>query len=201
MRFWVIWNVWEEMKNLPRAVDSVARALPAQKIEHVFIDGKYPSFAGNHLLSRDGTRGFCQDSGWLLNATLEECEKRSKGLRFVDQYAKDGDYVLVLDADEEITTIYRFPKRVGLITFEREDGMVTYDRARLYKWEPGLIFLHRHYDLYDGKGELVASLDSAPEAEPCGQGIHHHKSHDKQRVEAKRAYYKALREKEGHPSE
>lgn len=196
MTLFVLWNVFDEMANLPSAVESVAQALPARDITHVFVDGAYPSYPSDYQASQDGTVGFCRDSGIYILRPFEECEKRSHALRTIDCFAKEGDFVLVLDADEEITSIFCWPP-VGTIDFTRDSDGVSYGRARLFAWEPGLEFRERHYDLYRADGTLLASLSGPGEA--CGFGVHHDQSHSKDRDEQKRAYYKLLREREGHP--
>ena len=193
-----LYNVYQEAANLPRAMDSVEQNFDS--VVHVTVDGKYPDYDGESDLSTDGTRDIAQARGLLVDCIDYECEKRTAGLRLIDSYASDSDYVLYLDADEEITQVFSLPQRVGYFSFSRASSGVTYGRCRLYRWEPGLYFKGRHYDLYDAAGQLVSSLEDAPQFDTIGFGIHHDQAHDEARTRVKRAYYRTLREREGHPA-
>lgn len=198
MTVFAIYNVLDEVTNLPRAMDSVEENFDA--VVHVVVDGKYPDYEGDSDVSTDGTRDIARDRGILITCIDYECEKRTAALRWIDDHAEDGDFALYLDADEEITQRFAMPRRVGYFSFSRASSGVTYGRCRLYRWELGLEFKHRHYELYDSKGELVSSLEDAPQFDTVGFGIHHDTSHDEARARVKRAYYKELREREGHPA-
>lgn len=199
MTVWSLYNVFNEAANLPRAMASVEANWPA--VVHVTVDGKYPDFCGDSDISTDDTRAIAEAKGFLVTCIDYECEKRTAGLRFIDDNAVDGDYVLVLDADEEITQVFGTPAKVGSFSFTRESRPeVTYGRCRLFAWEPGMHFKGRHYDLYRSDGELLASLEDAPEFQTIGFGIHHDASHDPDRTLLKRDYYKRLRQREGHPA-
>lgn len=196
----VLYNVLNEVHNLPRSVESVRRVY--DDVTFVFVDGKYPDFPGYLGISQDGTRDYARDNGYLVTSINYECEKRTAGLRFIDDLATEGDWVLYLDADEVLTEINALPQRVGYISFSRDSNPeVEYGRCRLYKWEPGLQFKHRHYDLYDSDENLVASLEDAPQYDFIGSGIHYDRSHSKERRELKRPYYTSLRARETHPGE
>jgi hypothetical protein len=199
----VLWNVYNEASNLPRAVSAAERALAPKEVRHVFIDGRYPDYpAGRGDFSSDGTREIAEVVGTLLEVADYECEKRTAGLRHIDTVAEDGDFVLVLDADEELTSVFGWPDRVGSFMFTRASRPeVTYGRCRLYRWEPGLEFKHRHYDLYSSDGVLVSSLEDAPDFQLIGHGIHHNDSHGPERTKVKEAYYRELRERESSPWE
>lgn len=201
MKVFCLFSVYQEMNNLPRAMASVERVIP-HEVVFVTVDGRYPDFEGDTDYSTDGTRVFARDKGHLLSVSDYECEKRSAGLEFIDTLAKAGDYVLVLDADEELTELFGWPERVGSFDFTRTAGLiVTYGRCRLYRWEPGLRFRHRHYDLYRAGGALYASLEDAPNFTTVGAGVHHNDAHDSERVAKKKNYYAKLRARESHPSE
>lgn len=201
MKTFVVWNVFEEAGNLPRAMDSVELHIgPRAEVVHVCIDGRYPDFDAPREFSMDGTRDIALERGILLDCYNYECEKRTFGLSHIDTLAEDGDWVLVQDADEELTSIFGWPQRVGSIQYTRESRPVTYGRCRLYRWEPGLHFKHRHYDLYDKDGNLVSSLEDAPDFQVIGSGIHRDLAHDPLRKQVKKAYYTRLRERESHPS-
>lgn len=196
---YVLYNVLNEMTTLPRSVESVHAVF--EDVRCVFVDGKYPDFPGKMNLSEDGTRDWAMDHGDLVTSVDYECEKRTAGLRFIDTIATEGDWVLYLDADEVITEFNSWPRRVGYFSFSRDSNPeVEYGRCRLYKWERGLQFRHRHFDLYDADCNLVASLEDAPQYDFCGSGIHYDRSHDLRRREVKRDYYKVLREREEHPA-
>lgn len=193
-------NVYDELSGLPRATESVERAFAGrvEQVRHVFIDGKYPDWPGDHDFSNDGSLEWCEAHGTLLMCADDECAKRTAGLSYIDTQAQDGDWVLYLDADEEITSIFAMPRRVGYINFTRKTHReIQYGRCRLYRWEPGLSFKHRHYDLYDASDELVSSLESAPSFDVVGHGNHY----EKPRTEAKKSYFRILRPREGHPAE
>lgn len=196
---YTLFNVYNELGNLKRAVASVDEVMgPKTEVHHVFIDGRYPDYKADSEFSTDGTLEFCETTGTLLKVSDYECEKRTAGLRYIDTQASDGDWVLYLDADETITSFFAWPKRVGYFSFTRRTHRpVVYGRCRLYRWEPGLEFKHRHYDLYDGQGVLVASLESAPDFQPVGRGDHF----EKPRTKEKQDYYVGLRQREGHHSE
>lgn len=195
-----LYNVFEEADNLPRAMDSVDAQF--DEVVHVTVDGRYPDFPADHDYSLDGTREIGLRRGELLVCLDYECEKRSFGLRHIDTLAQDGDWVLSLDADEELTAVFGWPTRVGSFSFSRASRpVVTYGRCRLYRWEPGLHFSGRHYDLYDRNGVLVSSLEDAPDYQVIGTGIHHDNAHGPERRALKTPYYRVLREREGHPSE
>lgn len=194
-----LYNVFNEAQNLPRAMDSVEVLF--DDVIHITVDGKYPDFPGDSDYSTDGTREIGQRRGELLVCVDYECEKRTHGLSYIDTVAQDGDWVLYLDADEELTALFGWPTRVGSFTFSRASRPeITYGRCRLYRWEPGLEFKGRHYDLYDSTGELVSSLEDAPDYQTIGFGIHHDNSHDADRLALKKPYYRTLRAREGHPS-
>lgn len=202
MTVYALYSVWNEAKTLPRAMDSVERVMGDRTVVHVTVDGRYPDFPGDTDFSSDGTQDIASKRGHCLAISDFECEKRTAGLEFIDSLATDGDWVLVLDADEELTELFGWPTRVGKFDFTRTAGViVTYGRCRLFRWEPGLEFKHRHYDLYDRNGELVSSLEDAPEYQVIGMGLHHNGSHSPDRVKDKRAYYKLLRQRETHPAE
>lgn len=198
MTLWTILNIFEERRNLPRCLSSIGDAFFARPeveyINHVFVDGAYADYDSPNRLSEDGTHEYAHQHGHLiLKPDVSECAKRNAALEFIDTVARDGDYLLYLDADETITEIFTWPQRVGIISFQRASRReVEYDRCRLYRWEPGLNFQGRHYKLHDASGELVAGLGTAPEGEPCGFGVHYDLSHDRDRVKIKRAYYKVL---------
>ena len=195
-----LFNVFEERHNLERAVASVDQVFGHRcDVAHVFIDGAYPEWRSPHRLSEDGTREFAFSKGHLIEAPdTDECEKRTLGLRYIDTVAFDGDWVLYLDADETITSFFAWPVRVGYFSFTRKTHReIDYGRCRLYRWEPGLEFKHRHYDLYDRNGELVSSLEDAPDYQTVGTGDHF----EKPRTKVKNDYFRILREREGHFSE
>lgn len=201
MTLWVLLNVYQEAENLPRSVSSILKVFGGNA-SFVFVDGRYPDYPEGPDFSDDGTKELAEGIGFYLPVSDYECEKRTAGLRFIDEQAVDGDYVLYLDADETLTEFNRFPDRVGYFSFTRDSNPeVEYGRCRLYRWEPGLEFRHRHYDLFDADGDLVASLEDAPSYDYCGSGIHYDRSHSLERRELKRAYYKRLRERETHPAE
>ena len=200
MRTFILANCYNEIDNLPRMWESVQANLG--EVVLVAVDGKYPDYDAPDDLSTDGTRDYARAEGYLITSTGYECDKRTAGLQFIDTLAEDGDWVLVMDADETLTSIFGWPQRVGYIAFTRHSRPeVTYGRCRLYKWEPGLEFKHRHYDLYDASGELVSSLEDAPDFQPVGTGIHYDKSHSPARIKTKKDYYTQLRKRERHPAE
>lgn len=197
MTCFILCSVLNERAALERMWSSVQTHIPGEVIL-VAVDGRFLDFDAPEDLSTDGTREFALEHGYLIDSVDYECEKRTAGLRFIDTLASDGDWVLNLDADEAITSMHSWPERVGRFTFTRRTRHeVFYDRCRLYRWEPGLHFEHRHYDLYSADGELVASLDSAPEYQVVGTGDHF----EKPRTPEKQRYYNVLREREGHPAE
>ena len=199
MTLYALYSVYNEEANLPRAMDSVEATWDA--VVHVVVDGKYPDFPGEFDLSTDATRKLARNRGFLITCVDQECEKRTAGLRFIDEQAVDGDYVLVLDADETIDQFFGWPAKVGSFLFTRDSNPeVSYGRCRLYAWEPGLHFKDRHYDIYRASGELLSSLEDAPEFSSCGFGTHYDKAHSPERVACKQTYYKALRSREGHPA-
>ena len=194
---WALYSVFNEVNNLPRAMDSVDELF--DDVTHVTVDGRYPDFPGEDEFSTDGTRDIAWRRGELLLCHDYECEKRTAGLRYIDTVAKDGDWVLVLDADETLTELWRMPEgRVGKFDFTRTSDGRDYGRNRLYRWEPGLHFKHRHYDLYDKDEVLVATLEDGGH-ELIGSGIHYDESHSPVRMKDKRTYYKVLRQREGSP--
>ena len=199
MTIWTLFSVFNEVTNLPRAMDSVDALFP--DAHHIVVDGRYPDFPGADEFSTDGTRDLAWRRGELLLCHDYECEKRTAGLRHIDTVAKDGDWVLVLDADETITEHYSWPTgKVGQFSFTRTSDGRDYGRNRLYRWEPGLHFKGRHYDCYDLHGELFATLE-APPCELVGSGIHYDESHSPVRMKDKRRYYTELRKREGSPWE
>lgn len=186
-------NAFQEADNLPIAWDSVQKVIPDSVL--VVVDGKYPDFPGALDVSSDGTRDYARSHGFLVDSIDYECAKRTAGLRFIDEHAVDGDYVLYLDADETLRTLPALPERVGILSFTRDSDGQTYNRARLYRWEPGLEFKGRHYDLYRN-GSLYASLDTAPESRMVGTGTHRDTSHSAERQADKTRYYSGLTERE-----
>lgn len=193
MTTYVLSCVFNEADALARMWESV-QIVPGEVVL-VVVDGRYTDFDSQEDFSTDGTKEFAQHNGHFVPVTDYECEKRTAGLRFIDTLAKEGDWVLNLDADETLTRFFAWPQRVGYIEFTRKTALpVVYGRCRLYKWEPGLEFRHRHYDLYLGD-ELVASLEDAPDYQVVGTGDHF----EKPRTKEKQAYFTLLREREGHP--
>lgn len=192
----VLMNVYQEADNLPRSIQSV-RDIFGREVTFTLIDGKYPDYPDDSDFSTDGTEDIARANGFYLPIAESECEKRTVGLAFIDSFAEPGDWVLYLDADETINTFSGWPTaRVGKFDFIRTSDKRQYGRCRLYRWEPGLDFKHRHYDLYDRNGELVASLATAPDYELIGSGVHHDTSHDATRMAKKRRYYDRLTLKE-----
>lgn len=192
MTLYVIWNVLDEIQNLPRSFESVINHVG--EVVPVVVDGRYPDYDHPHDLSTDGTREYARSIGILVDCPKDECMKRTAGLIAIDDRAKEGDYVMVLDADEEITGWFGWPERVGEIMFTRESRAVTYGRSRIYKWEPGLQFKHKHYLLYDAWGNKFAGLEG--DGTLCALGVHHNKAHSKERFHVKRQYYKRLSARE-----
>lgn len=190
----VLWNVWCEAEVLPASVDAADAAIDGG-VHHVFVDGRYPTFPGSDAYSTDGTLDFATATGTLILAAVDECAKRSAGLAAIDATAAPGDYVVVLDADEELTAFAAPMTRVGLIVFSRDSDAVTYDRARVLAWEPGLHFARRHLDVYDRAGHLVAGLSWAPDAVECATGVHHDRPRPG-RAAAKDTYYRWLQDHE-----
>lgn len=193
MNIFVLWSVFEEMPHLVAHVDAAHSAIRATGLEpfHVVVDGAYPSFPSDHRLSQDGTREFALEAGLLVDAPVEECAKRTEGLRIIDALADSGDLVLVLDGDEELTSLVPLSS-VGVLSFTRDSDKQTYERARLYPWQRGYEFRCHHYDLWLGP-QQVASLTAGT---TCGRGIHHDRSHDRTRQRAKDSYYRHLSEVE-----
>lgn len=192
----VLCSCFNEAPALARMWASVQTHIPGEVVL-VVVDGRYADFDAQEDFSSDGTREFAQAVGHYVPVVDYECEKRSAGLRYIDTLAKEGDWVLNLDADETITGMFGWPERVGRFTFTRKTNLpVDYDRCRLYRWEPGLEFKHRHYDLYDLDGELVASLADAPSFDVIGTGDHF----EKKRTPEKQDYFTRLRQRETPPS-
>lgn len=190
----VLWNVWQEADVLPASVAAASAAIDGP-VSHVFVDGRYPTFPGADSFSTDGTIQFAATTGTLVLTCADECSKRTVGMRAIDATAAPGDYVLVLDADEELTAFTVPASRVGLVAFRRDSDGATYDRARVLAWEPGMIFARRHLDVYDHAGRLVAGLAWAPDATECAAGVHHDRRRP-DRAEAKDAYYRWLQDHE-----
>lgn len=195
MTVWVLWNVWEEMEALPAMVAAADRVLGSRS-RHVFVDGRYPTFPGDLAYSTDGTLAFAADTGTLVPLAADECAKRTAGLRAIDEMAKPGDYVLVLDADEELSALAVPAAPVGIVEWRRDSDGVVYDRARLVRWEPGLWFARHHYEVWDSHGRLVASLTTGDGAVTCGTGIHHDTDRTRARAVAKSRYYRWLADHE-----
>lgn len=192
----VLFNVYMEGENLPRSIQSV-RDVIGPDVTFTFVDGRYPDFPGESDHSTDATEAIARDNGYYLPIAEHECEKRTAGLAFIDSFANPGDWVLYLDADETINTFSGFPEaRVGKFDFIRTSDKREYGRCRLYRWESGMSFLGRHYDLFSASGQHLAGLADAPEYEVVGSGVHHDDSHDAERVRAKRTYYPLLRLRE-----
>lgn len=193
----VLCSILNEREALERMWESVRTHIPGA-VQLVVVDGRFTDFDATEDFSTDGTKEYAQAHGHYLQVVDYECEKRSAGLRYIDSLANDGDFVLVMDADETLTGFMGFPSKVGYISFERKRGLpVTYGRCRMYRWEPGLYFKGRHYDIFRANGELLASLEDAPEFDVVGTGNHY----EKPRTEAKVDYYRTLREREGSPWE
>lgn len=192
MTLYVVWNVLDEMPNLPRSVASVLTHVPDSV--PVVVDGRYPDYDSPHEFSTDGTREYAQSIGHLVDCADYECEKRTAGLQYIASLAEEGDFVLVLDADEEITGWFGWPDKVGEISFTRESRAVTYGRSRIYRWEPGLHFKHKHYLLFDSSGQKVAGLEG--DGTVCALGVHRNKAHSKERFHVKRDYYRRLSARE-----
>jgi hypothetical protein len=190
-----LWNVWNAFPRLPLSVGAVDGLLRGE-VQHIFVDGRYPEFPGEHDYSTDGTRIFAASAGTLIDAAVDECEKRTVGLRAIDQVALGGDWVLVLDGDEELTLL-NLPSaaRVGIIRFTRVSDGMEYPRARLYRWEPGLRFERRHLDLFDAEGNPVADLTDGVASVICGWGTHHDVC-GPERERAKDIYYRRLQDAE-----
>lgn len=185
-------NVLNEAEGLARMWESVKEHIPAESVL-VCVDGKYPDFPGNDDFSTDSTKDFAEANGHYLPVSDYECEKRTAGLRHIDTLACEGDFVLYLDADETITKFIAWPQRVGYISFTRKKRIeATYGRCRLYRWEKGLAFRNRHYELVDACGSLVAALENAPDYQDFALGDHY----EKPRTKAKQDYYKILSERE-----
>lgn len=195
MTVWVLWNVWQEIETLPAMVGAADRVLgPAGR--HVFVDGRYPSFPGDSQHSPDGTLAFAADTGTLVLLSGDECAKRTVGLRAIDAMAVPGDHVLVLDADEELTALTIPTSRVGIVSWTRDSDGAVYDRARLLRWELGLHFGRRHFEVLDCHSEPVCGLTAGADAVACGTGRHHDASRSRQRSAAKSAYYRWLSDHE-----
>lgn len=188
----VVWNVFEEMPHLPVHVNAVSKVLPESQM--IFLDGAYPEFPSEHRLSKDGTSGFCKDAGRYFPVPVSQPQKRSVGLRAVDRLAKRGDYIVMLDGDEELTS-FQVPAGNGLLHFTRTSDGASYLRARVYRWRRGYEFRGRHFTLYH-RDVMVGSLTEAKDAEVCGEGIHHDTLHSLARQEAKGQYYRVEQEME-----
>lgn len=198
MTLWVLVNVFEEIDALPDAVAAVERVVgDACPVEFVFSDGRCTDFPADHDSSADGTAEWAAQHGVVIAAGgLDECAKRTAGLRLIDFVASDGDWVLLLDADEELTALDFPDATVGVIGFVRDSDSVSYDRARLYRWQRGLVFGPRHYELRSADGVQVAGLEDAPHAAPAGTGIHHDTRRSPEREHAKALYYRRLQDNE-----
>lgn len=193
---YVVWNVWNEIDNLPNSVSAVEKTVGGDVCKHVFVDGRYRDYPGRGWLSTDGTPGFCLDAGtYLPTEKLDENEKRNHGLAFVDTVAMDEDWVLILDPDEELQALAEPPPGtdVGIISFMWDSDGEARDRARLFRWKPGLRYKGRHFTVYDGE-DLFASLTGPGLL--VGFGRHHNTTRSKKREKAKAVYYERLVEKE-----
>lgn len=197
MTTYVLCSIFNEADALKRMWASVQATIPGEVVL-VVVDGRFADYDAEEDFSTDGTAEFAKTNGHYLAVVDYECEKRTIGLELIDTLAEPGDWVLVMDADETLTSFFAWPRRVGYISFTRKTHReVTYGRCRLYAWEPGLEFKGRHYDLFDASGQLVASLEDAPQFDVCGVGDHY----EKPRTPEKVAYYRVLREREGHPAD
>lgn len=192
---WVCWNIYNEAALLPAAVEACDQVTPG--CEHVFIDGRYPTFPGDSDLSDDGTREFCQQRGLLVDCPADEVTKRSTGFATVDQLAADGDRVLVLDADEHLTALHPDDlgtAEVGLLTITRDTDSVSFPRPRMFAWQPGLHYVGRHYDVFAADGRKVSGLWA--EGAPTVGSLQHHDVRDPQRTRVKGVYYRWLAQHE-----
>jgi len=199
---WVLCSVFNEAEHLVQTVPATLAALPTEA-RYVFIDGKYPEFPATDKLSVDPTAEFARAHGDYLAMPVDEVTKRSAGLAYIEQYATQEDWVLVLDADEVITSL-RLPEMptVGTVAFRRVSDGYQYPRARLFYFVPGLRFWQKHYDLCQFTQEGVKPIATLTEAvngladELCGTGIHYDTRRGLERERAKANYYGWLQEHE-----
>lgn len=193
---WLLVSFYNESTNLERCHQSVVEPFPDYIVRPVFVDGAYPSRSSDLIdyMSTDESFDYAITNGQYIPLHSDETTKHNAGLSIIDRWAQRGDKILMLDADEEIASIYTTYPYVGIISFERDSDGVDYDRARLFTWEPGLHFITRH-DLVDADRNPIADLIDGIDAATVGVGVHHDIiSPDRQR--AKDKFYRTLQEYE-----
>lgn len=190
-------SFYNESSNLARAHQSVLSALVNTTVRAVFVDGAYPNTNSPTPISTDSSQDYALSNGLYIPLSASETDKHNAGLHLIDSHASHGDYILMLDADEEIDgldEIADMSHRVGIIDFYRESDNENYPRARIFAYSPHLHFITRH-DLVDTHGNPVANLTDGDDSFEAGWGLHHDVI-SADRAQAKSSFYRDLQQSE-----
>jgi len=107
---------------------------------------------------------------------------------------EEGDYYLIIDADELVKGIIELGDfDVGICSCRRQSDNVRYKRARIIKHVQGIHYNTKHYWIKDRKGRTVALLDRSGKAYQ-GKELNftiYHLNHERDfaRESAQREYY------------
>jgi hypothetical protein len=178
---------WDEQPSwLTRTITPLARFA-----HHVVaVDGAYENMPTAHERpaspgdQADAVVAACDSAG--LGLTLhrpnvpwsgDEVAKRTAMFRLADVVCRDGDWLFVIDADEQVQAApanldeqlawcdqHRFT--VGAVDFVTPpyDGQVP--SRRFFKWHPGLHVAGRHYRYVTGDGRVMWGDEEDPAMEP-----------------------------------
>jgi len=177
-------------------VDFLEASLKALKIlthKLVVVDGAYVDFPHKRPYSTDGSLEIAKRYADMVIETKEtwqdEIEKRNQYL-----VGNDGDYYLMVDADEVIEgNIPKLTKDDYQIMLHRVNEKTPYPVYRIFKHRKGLQYWGTHHALWVDN-ELLNKKEM-PIVQDC-RLIHKMSLRDNERIEAKGIYYRALQIKE-----
>ena len=172
------------------------QALKSKVDRIVAIDGAYKDFPHLVPYSTDGSievaEKFADEVIKVKYPWEDEIAKRNRYL----ECAKTGDFIIVVDADEELEgDLSGIKEDFYQLMLYRVDGVPPYPVFRVHKKIEDMFYSGTHHSLWCGDELINLRKDKIPVLEGA-KLIHRCSERDKQRIENKGTYYRIIQEKE-----
>ena len=128
------------------------------KAEIIAIDGAFKDFPHSEPYSTDGCKELAINYAIIYHGVNRSWENQTEKRNAAFQYLNDGDYFLVIDADEEL--IGDLVPKGDYTDIRIEDWNRDYYRVRLIKYKIGMKYNGRHSIIsYGGRCINHASIN------------------------------------------
>jgi hypothetical protein len=192
-------NVYEEVTFLPRCIEHIRNSLRDICHKIVVVDGAYKDFPHKTFWSDDGTLEIARKSADALieapkRAWDDEIEKRN-----AYWVGEDGDYYLVIDADEMLTGTFPpqpYPADANMMLV-RNDNVPPYKVYRWHKHRRGIHYSGTHHAVW--VDHVLMTQSNFDNIYPVIKDVHLYHviaERTRERLDRKHRYYALLREKE-----